>query len=51
VYNKFNLRKFDLGVANDTGLLTPDGNGRYVISQDNTHWFGFTPVIGASWEF
>jgi len=51
VYNQFNLRKFDLGVANDTGLLTPDGNGRYVISHDNTHWFGITPVIGASWEF
>jgi len=51
LYNHFNLRKFDLGVSNGNDLLTPDGKGGYEISQDNTHWFGFTPIFGASWEF
>ena len=52
VYDRFNLRKFDLGVATnaDDGLV-PDGNGKYVITQDHQGWFGLTPIIGASWEF
>jgi len=51
LYNHFNLRKFDLGVTGDDELLIPDGNGGYVITQDNTSWFGITPVFGISWDF
>ena len=51
LYNRFNLRKFDLGVTDDKERLVPDGNGGYVITNDNTKWFGFTPIFGMSWEF
>jgi hypothetical protein len=51
LYNRFNLRKFDLGVTDDNGELIPDGNGSYLSTHDNTKWFGITPVIGGSWEF
>lgn len=51
LYNRFNLRKFDLGVTGEDELPISDGKGGYVITQDNTSWFGITPVLGASWEF
>ena len=51
VYNRFNLRKFDLGVTDDNGMLMPDSNGGYFNTMDHTKWFGLLPVLGASWEF
>ena len=51
-YDRFNLRKFDLGIAtNADDNLVPDDNGNYQITQDHQGWFGLTPIIGASWEF
>ena len=32
------------------GLILDD-QGNYVPFRDDKYWFGFTPVIGASWEF
>ena len=51
VYNRENLRKYDLDVTNDEGNLVPDGNGGYLYPADHKNWFGFIPVIGASWEW
>lgn len=44
LYNRENLRKFDLDVD-------PDGQGGYKIVEDHLYWFGLTPVLGVSCEF
>lgn len=44
LYNRENLRKFDLDVE-------PDGKGGYQIVEDHLNWFGLTPVLGFSFEF
>ena len=51
LYNRENLRKFDVDVRNDQEQLIPDGNGGYETFQSNTYWFGITPVFGINWEF
>ncbi|MEZ4887883.1 MAG: TonB-dependent receptor [Chitinophagales bacterium] len=51
VYNRENLKKFDLDVTDDEGNLTLNNEGNYVPFEDNKYWFGFLPVIGASWAF
>jgi len=44
LYNRENLRKFDLDVD-------PDGKGGYQVVADHLYWFGLTPVVGFSCEF
>jgi len=51
LYNRENLRKYDLDVRNNEENLVPDGNGGYIYSRDDKNWFGITPVIGINWEF
>lgn len=52
LYNRKNLRKFDLNATDlVTDELIPDGNGGYITPRGDKYWFGFTPVIGVSWEF
>ncbi len=51
LYDRKNLKKYDLGVEDDQGNLMPDGNGGYLNTYDHTSWLGLTPVIGVSWEF
>lgn len=52
LYNRENLRKFDLDVVEDeAGNPVPDGQGGYLLGEDHKLWFGFLPVIGASWEW
>jgi hypothetical protein len=51
MYNRENLRKFDLDVRNDAEQLMPDGNGGFNYLRDDKNWFGLIPVIGVSWEF
>jgi CarboxypepD_reg-like domain/TonB-dependent Receptor Plug Domain len=52
IYNRSNLKKFDLGIGVDeNGSLIPNGNGTYLITRDDTNWFGITPVVGLSWDF
>lgn len=51
VYNRKNLKKFDLDTRNDAGEYSIDVNGNYVPFHDDTYWFGLLPVIGAAWEF
>jgi len=51
LYNRENLRKFDLDVRNSDDDLVPDGSGGYKYFRDDKNWFGITPVIGISWEF
>ncbi|MCB0559821.1 MAG: TonB-dependent receptor [Lewinellaceae bacterium] len=51
LYNRANLRKYDLDVVNDEENLVSDGQGGYLSFEDHKNWFGFIPVIGASWEW
>lgn len=52
LYNRENLRKYDLDVVEDEeGNPVPDGKGGYLLGEDHKLWFGFLPVIGASWEW
>ncbi|MBU1634749.1 hypothetical protein KJ762_09605, partial [bacterium] len=51
LYNRENLRKFDLDVTGDNGQTIPDEQGGYIYPRDDKNWFGITPVIGFSWEF
>jgi hypothetical protein len=51
VYNRENLRKFDLDVQASGGGLISDGAGGYIYPRDDDSWFGIIPVIGMSWEF
>jgi outer membrane receptor for ferrienterochelin and colicin len=50
LYNHKNLRKFDLGATDDNEQLIPDGKGGYITPRGDKYWFGFTPIIGLSWE-
>ena len=51
IYNRKNLKKFDLDTRNDNEEFSLDANGNYVPFHDDKYWFGFLPVLGASWEF
>ncbi|MCB0520027.1 MAG: TonB-dependent receptor [Lewinellaceae bacterium] len=51
IYNRKNLKKFDLDTRNDAGEYSIDENGNYVPFHDDTYWFGLLPVIGGAWEF
>jgi len=51
LYNRENLKKFDLDTRNDEGNYSIDQEGNYVPFHDDKYWFGFMPVIGVSWEF
>ncbi|MCB9473886.1 MAG: TonB-dependent receptor [Candidatus Delongbacteria bacterium] len=51
VYNRENLKKFDVDVRGDDNQYQFDDNGNYVYFQDNTYWLGILPVLGVSWEF
>ena len=51
LYNRANLRKYDLDVVDDEENLVSDGQGGYLSFEDHKNWFGFIPVIGASWEW
>ena len=51
VYNRQNLKKFDLDTRNDAGELSVDADGNYVPFEDNKYWLGLTPVFGLSWAF
>lgn len=51
LYNRKNLKKFDLDTRNDEEEYSLDANGNYVPFHDDKYWFGFLPVVGAAWEF
>jgi len=51
LYNRENLRKFDVDSRNADDMLVPDGQGGYQYFRDDTTWFGRLPVLGMSWEF
>ena len=51
VYNRQNLRKFDLDVANDFDEPSLDEQGNYVPVRDDVYWLGILPVFGVSWSF
>jgi len=51
LYNRENLRKFDVDSRNDEDMLMPDGQGGYQYFRDDTTWFGRLPVVGMTWEF
>jgi len=51
LYNRENLKKFDLEVLDDTEHIVSDGQGGYKTFEGHQNWFGITPVIGVSWEF
>ncbi len=51
VYNRENLKKFDLDTRDDEGNFSLDAQGNYVPFRDDSYWFGLIPVIGTSWEF
>ena len=50
VYNRKNLKKFDLDTINDEGQLSIDNNGNYIPFEDNKYWLKFLPVFGVKWE-
>ncbi len=50
VYNRKNLKKFDLDTTNAVGENSLDVNGNYVRSEDSKNWLGFLPVFGVKWE-
>ena len=51
LYDRENLRKFDVDSRNDEDMLVSDGQGGYRYFRDDTTWFGRLPVVGVSWEF
>lgn len=51
LYNRENIRKFDLDVTGDTDVPTPLDEGGYQYYRDDATWFGILPVVGISWEF
>ncbi|MFC1481239.1 carboxypeptidase-like regulatory domain-containing protein [Candidatus Neomarinimicrobiota bacterium] len=51
LYNRENLRKFDLDVTGDSEEPTPDGAGGYIYFRDDQNWFGLFPAIGVRWDF
>ncbi|MEZ5040166.1 MAG: TonB-dependent receptor [Saprospiraceae bacterium] len=50
VYNRKNLKKFDLDTQNDEGEYSLDSNLNYIPFEDNKYWLGFLPVVGIKWE-
>ncbi len=51
VYNRENLKKFDLDASSDNGAYSLDADGNYLAVEDNKYWLGFLPVFGVNWEF
>ena len=51
LYNRENLKKFDLDTRDDSGNYSIDQQGNYVPFHDDKYWFGFMPVLGVSLEF
>ncbi len=51
LYNRENLRKFDVDSRGDDDQLVADGEGGFIYFRDDTTWFGRLPVLGVSWEF
>ncbi len=51
LYDRKNLRKFDIGATDAEDNLIPDGTGGYITPRGDKYWFGITPVFGASWNF
>ena len=50
VYNRKNLKKFDLDTRNEANEVSIDSNGNYIPTGDNKYWLGFLPVVGIKWE-
>ncbi len=50
LYNRENLKKFDLDTRNDAEEYSLDEQGNYVPFHDDKYWFGFMPVIGFNWK-
>ena len=51
VYNRKNLRKFDLDTRDDDDNFSLDSEGNYVPFEDNLYWFGIVPAFGVAWTF
>lgn len=51
MYNRKNLKKFDLDTRTEEGLFSLDAQGNYVPFHDDKYWLGFLPVVGVSWAF
>ena len=51
LYNRQNLKKFDLDTTNDQEEFSLDAQGNYVPFRDDKYWFGFFPALGVSWNF
>jgi hypothetical protein len=51
LYNRHNLRKYDVDATNGDEQLVSDENGGYRYFRDDQYWLGITPAIGISWEF
>ena len=51
IYNRENLKKFDLDTRDDNDNYSIDEEGNYVPFHDDKYWFSFMPVIGISLEF
>ncbi len=50
VYDRKNLKKFDLDTVNADGENSIDADGNYVPFEDNKYWLGLLPVFGVKWE-
>ena len=50
VYNRKNLKKFDLDSRDNDNKLSIDANGNYVPTGDHKYWLGLLPVVGVKWE-
>ncbi|MDZ4711976.1 MAG: TonB-dependent receptor [bacterium] len=50
VYNRKNLKKFDLDPRDNDNNLSIDANGNYVPTGDHKYWLGLLPVVGVKWE-
>ena len=50
VYNRKNLKKFDLDSRDSDNKLSIDANGNYVPTGDHKYWLGLLPVVGVKWE-
>jgi hypothetical protein len=51
LYNRENIRKFDLDVTNEQEQLVPDGQGGYQYFRDDATWLGIIPIVGVTWQF
>ena len=45
LYNRKNLKKFDLDTTNDQDEFSLDEAGNYVPFRDDKYWFGFFPAL------